>query len=83
MNQLFVNAGSLNDEEHEVHNSDCHHLRNVEDKRPIYPDDRSVRSVKEAAKDALNIGRCSFSYCSRRCNHILGSISLCKDCLMV
>ena len=83
MTELQVNAGSLNHGEHEVHDAECHHLLSVKDKRDIYPDDCLEGSVKRAAKYALNIGGCSFPYCSRKHNHILASISLCKDCLVV
>lgn len=83
MTQLRVNAISLNDGKHEVHYAKCHHLRTVKDKRIICPDSDSVPSVKKAAKYRLNIGGCSVPYCPRQRNHILASISLCKDCLVV
>ena len=83
MTELRVNAGSLNDGEHEVHDSECHHLQSVKDKRTICPHSCSARSVKRAAKAALNISGCSFPYCPRRHSHTLASISLCKDCLEV
>ena len=83
MTQLRVNASSLNDAKHEVHKAKCYHLRTVEDKRDIFPDSDLERSVKRAARDELNLGGCSFPYCSRQRNHILNSVSLCKDCLKV
>ena len=83
MIELQVNAGSLNDGEHEVHDEECHHLLSVKDKRDIYPDSCLQSSIKKAAKYELNAVGCSFRYCPRRCNHILASISLCKDCLVV